>query len=151
MLGENVAVLIEFNSKSQMDIVVKMLTKETRPDFEDELPSSEIPIFNELEDVEFPNNLITDGEKILFVDWWEIEDELDELDKKLIQCGGKIIKAKIFIEDGMIDPSQDGLYYKRVNDELIIVDATKINLKMPEDFPENGAISQQMQALKQDF
>jgi hypothetical protein len=152
----SIAVLIEFQSPSQREIVIKLLTRETRPDFDDELKAWEVPVFEQLEDVEFPDEMIKEGENLLFVDWWEIEEELDELDEKLLRCGGKIQKAQIHAEEGFFEDGGDnlygyGLFYKRIKNELVMVDSAKRKLKMPEDFPKNSDIPQQMQALMQDF
>ena len=150
-MDNGIAVLIEFQSLSQREIVIKLLTREARPDFDDELPDDEVPFFNLLEDVEFPNQMLMHGNNQIFIDWWDIQQELCELDEKMVQCGGKIQKAQVFIEDGMIDPSQDGLYYKRINNELVVVDSENRKLIMPDDFPKESDIPQQMQVLLQEF
>jgi len=153
-MDNGIAALIEFQSTSQREIVIKLLTRETRPDFDDDLKSWEVPVFEQLEDVEFPNEMVKDGESLLFVHWWEIEQELDELDEKLMLCGGKIQKAQVFAEEGFFEDANDGLYglfYKRIKNDLVMVDSAKRQLKMPDDFPKDSGISQQMQALQQDF
>jgi len=153
-MDNGIAVLIEFQSTSQREIVIKLLIRETRPDFDDDLKSWEVPVFEQLEDVEFPNEMVKDGESLLFVHWWEIEQELDELDEKLMLCGGKIQKAQIFAEEGFFEDANDGLYglfYKRIKNDLVMVDSAKKQLKMPDDFPQDSGVSQQMQALQQDF
>jgi len=153
-MDNGIAVLIEFQSTSQREVVIKLLAQATRPDFDDDLKTWEVPVFEQLEDVEFPNEMVKEGESLLFVDWWEIEEELDELDEKLMRCGGKIQKAQIHAEEGFFEDEQGnlyGLFYKRIKNELVMVDSAKRKLKMPEDFPKNPDISQQMQALKQDF
>ena len=154
-MDNGIAALVEFQSPSQREIVIKFLTQETRPDFDDDLKSWEILVFEQLEDVDFPNEMVKEGESLLFVDWWEIEQELDELDEKLLRCGGKIQKAQLHAEEGFFEDGGDnnlyGLFYKRIKNQLVLVDSAKKKLKMPEDFPKDSNFSQQMQALKQEF
>ena len=87
----------------------------------------------------------------MFIYWEDTIDTLDGLDQKLTHCGGEIQKAQIFLGDPYTDDTLDGMYYRRLGGELIMVDPKERSLKMPKDFKKQRNLPKQLQALKQEF
>ncbi|WP_416398394.1 hypothetical protein [Allohahella sp. A8] len=128
-----------------------LIEKGSRPDFDDDLEEWQKPLFEQVEDLEYPDELGDVGEKGLFLHWWEIEATLSDLDQKFQACQGRIVKAyKRGGEDSYIDGSVGDRLYRCDADRLKRVDTKKQSLKMPAELPESRD-SVYLTALLQDF
>ncbi|MFA7556514.1 MAG: hypothetical protein WCZ20_01785 [Hydrogenophaga sp.] len=149
-MGEQIAALVDFDDPTRRDAVAELLS-EARPDFEDELPAWQVPLFRQLEDVDYADACKPLGERALFLHWWCSEDTLAELDRKLQACGGTIRKAQVFVEEPLAEDYLDGMYYARRGKCLEMVDPKEHGLKMPGDYPEREDWPAQLAALMQEF
>ena len=148
---DSLALRVVFEDTNRRDAVARLLAKETRPEFDDDLEAWEAAIFAQVDDIEYPDELVGEGEHVLFVYWLEVDDTVDELDEKLHGCGGEIEKAQLFLGDPFTDDTLDGFYYRRRDGRLILIDPEEHGLAMPDDLPEEGSLPRWARALMQDF
>ena len=148
---DNLSVLVEFADPAHRDAVARLLAKESRPDFDDELEDWERAIFEQVEDVEYPGEIVEEGKRLLFVHWREVDESVEELDERLRRCGGEMQKAQRFLGDPYTDDTLDGMYYRRKGGRMVLVDPEEHGLVMPDDLPADGRLPQWAGALLQDF
>jgi hypothetical protein len=95
MLETSILLTCRFKSEENRDLVANWLTRENRPDFEDEVPEEQQYIFLAIEDLEYPEiitKLPGSGLEIYYErpgmdDEDEIEEEITEIFEQLTETG----------------------------------------------------------------
>ncbi len=96
-------VISEYTSSKQRDVIVGLLSEETRPSFEDEVPIEYQTAFNIIDNLEYPDWLKKHTEKSIQMMWslggWDFEEETSASLKDLMSAGAENVIAYLSLED----------------------------------------------------
>jgi hypothetical protein len=137
-MAYDLRLLLDCQTAAQAELLCRLLGRDSRPVFADDLPPEQQPLFELVEDIEFPEEVEVQGAS-LWIQWMEVRDfEISDFEPVLSMSGARIQIAFMVPDDPMSgdddddeDDPLDGWFYVMDQDELSRVDPRTLQEQYP--------------------